>query len=105
MVYILLIFTLCIDVLAACLMKTQVFGKWSLLAPVFLYGLSFYCRIGLLKMLPMGVIYALGSGIGLMLSVFVGVFIYKQFVDTPAFVGMSFILIGVAVMCVFSKAV
>ena len=105
MMYVLLFFTLLIDVMAAVFMASSYFGKWTLFLAVFLYGLSFYCRLIILKALPLGIVFALGSGISICLSVLVGFVLFKQVIDLPAYVGIVFILCGVAVMCNLSKVV
>lgn len=67
------------------------------------YGISFYCLSMTLKHLPIGVVYAIWSGLGIVLVSLVAYFLYKQVLDWPAIVGMGFIITGVVIMNLFSK--
>lgn len=67
------------------------------------YGISFYCLSMTLKYLPVGVVYAIWSGLGIVLVSLVAYFLYKQVLDWPAIVGMGFIITGVLIMNLFSK--
>lgn len=68
------------------------------------YGISFYCLSMTLKFLPIGVVYAIWSGLGIVLVSVVAYFLYKQVLDWPAIIGMAFIITGVVIMNLFSKA-
>lgn len=65
---------------------------------------AFYFLSLTLKTIPLGISYALWSGIGIVLITLVGFFIYKQRLDLPAIIGIGFILIGVIVIQLFSKS-
>jgi small multidrug resistance pump len=67
------------------------------------YGISFYCLSMTLKYLPIGVVYAIWSGLGIVLVSVVAYFLYKQVLDWPAIIGMGLIIAGVVVMNLFSK--
>jgi len=69
------------------------------------YGIAFYCLSQVLKSIPVGVTYALWSGVGIVLISGVGVVVYKQALDLPAIIGMALIIAGVAVINLFSKSV
>ena len=56
-------------------------------------------------MIPIGITYAIWSGLGIVLVTIVGVFLYKQTPDIPAMIGMGLIVSGVIVINVFSKTV
>jgi small multidrug resistance pump len=68
------------------------------------YGAAFYCLSQTLKTLPVGVAYAIWSGLGTALVALIGLFFYKEALDRPAIIGMVFIVIGVLVMNFFSKS-
>lgn len=76
---------------------------WSSLLVVIGYGIAFYCLALTLKVIPMGVVYAIWSGIGIVLITLVGWFMFNQKLDLPALMGISLIAAGVVVMNVFSK--
>ena len=69
------------------------------------YGLSFYLLSHVLRYIPMGVTYAIWSGVGIVLIGIAGAVIYKQIPDLPAVLGMGLIVAGVAVINLFSKTV
>ncbi|GFE60064.1 multidrug efflux SMR transporter [Geobacter sp. AOG2] len=69
------------------------------------YGIAFYCLSQVLKSIPVGVTYAVWSGVGIVLISVLGVVIFKQALDLPAIIGMALIIAGVAVINLFSKSV
>ena len=69
------------------------------------YGASLYFLSLVLKTIPVGIAYAIWSGIGITLITVIGVFLYGQSLDIPAIIGVALIMAGVAVINVFSKAV
>jgi small multidrug resistance pump len=54
------------------------------------------------RTIPMGVVYALWSGIGMVMIVAVGWIAFGQRLDQPALVGIGLIVAGVAVLNLFS---
>ena len=69
------------------------------------YVVSFYFLSLTLKDIPVGIAYALWSGIGIVLVSIIGYFMYGQKLDTPAMIGIGFIIVGVVIMNLFSKSV
>ena len=69
------------------------------------YGVAFYFMTLALRSIPIGITYAVWSGIGIVLITIAGVFLYKEIPDLPAIIGMGLIIAGVAVIHVFSKTV
>jgi small multidrug resistance pump len=67
------------------------------------YGLSFYLLSLTLRTLPVGIVYAIWSGAGIVLITAVAAFLFKQVPDLPAVLGMGLIVAGVVVLNVFSK--
>ena len=68
------------------------------------YVTSFYFLALCLRHIPVGIAYALWSGIGIILITIVGWILYKQSLDVPAVIGIGFIIMGVVVIYLFSKA-
>ena len=68
------------------------------------YGLSFYLLSLSLKVMPIGIAYALWSGIGIILTVIVGMLLWQERLDWARIMGMGFILIGILTINLFSKA-
>jgi len=69
------------------------------------YGVAFYCLSMVLKTIPVGVAYAVWSGLGIVLISIVGLVMFGQKLDLAAIVGIVLIVSGVVVMNVFSKTV
>ena len=69
------------------------------------YGAAFYFLSLVLKTIPVGVTYAIWSGLGIILVTIVAAFLYKQIPDTAAVIGMGLIVAGVVIINVFSKTV
>lgn len=67
------------------------------------YAISFYLLSLTLSSIPVGVVYAVWSGVGIVLLALTGAFLFKQTLDTPAIVGISLILAGVVVINLFSQ--
>ena len=70
-----------------------------------LYAISFYLLTQAIKTIPLGIAYALWGGLGIVLTSLVGVFFFKQSLDTAAVVGIAMIVGGVVVMNVLSNSV
>ena len=68
------------------------------------YGAAFYCLSITLKTVPVGVAYAIWSGVGVALIAIVGWIMFGQKLDAAAIIGIGLIVMGVVVMQVFSKA-
>lgn len=67
------------------------------------YGLAFFMLSQTLRTIPVGVAYAIWSGVGIVLVSVVGFLLFKQRLDAPALLGIGLIIAGVLVMQVFSK--
>lgn len=68
------------------------------------YLVAFYFLSLTLKTIPVGIAYALWSGVGIVLVSTAGYFLYKQTLDLPALLGIGLIILGVIVINVFSKS-
>ena len=69
------------------------------------YGGAFYFLSLVLKVLPLGIAYAIWAGMGIVLIAIVAAIVFKQIPDWPAVIGMFLIICGVVVINVFSKTV
>jgi small multidrug resistance pump len=58
-----------------------------------------------MRVLHVGVMYAIWFGMGIVLVSLLSWFVYKQSLDVAALVGMIFIITGVVIINVFSKMV
>ncbi|GAA0277747.1 Multidrug transporter EmrE [Methylorubrum aminovorans] len=72
------------------------------LATTACYAAAFYFLSLVLKAMPLGVAYAIWSGVGVVLTAVIGTILFKQSLDLPALVGIGMIVGGVVVMQAFS---
>lgn len=76
---------------------------WPSVVVVLGYGVAFYGLSLTLQSMPVGVAYAIWSGLGIVLVTVAAFVLYGQRVDLPALAGMALIVAGVAVIQLFSK--
>lgn len=69
------------------------------------YMAAFYFLSLVLRSIPVGIAYAIWSGLGVVLVALISWILYGQKLDLPAIIGMGLILSGVIVMNLFSKTV
>ena len=67
------------------------------------YGISFYLLGITLKYMPVGIMYAVWSGLGIVLIAVIGLVIFGQRLDFWAVIGISLILAGVLVIHLLSN--
>ncbi|WP_063607727.1 DMT family transporter [Verrucomicrobium spinosum] len=88
------------------LQKTEQFTKpLPTVVTTLCYAGAFYFLSISLKTLPVSIAYAIWSGLGIVLIAAVGWIVFKQKLDTPAIIGLGFIIIGVVIVNGFSKSV
>lgn len=68
------------------------------------YAVAFYFLSLTLRTIPVGIAYAIWSGVGIILITLAGWLIFGQKLDAPALIGMVLIIAGVVIMNVFSSA-
>ena len=68
------------------------------------YCIAFYCLSLTTRTMPLGIAYAVWSGVGIVLISAAGWLLYGQTLDTPAVVGMGLIIAGVLTINLFSDA-
>ncbi|MBA3756668.1 MAG: EamA family transporter [Nitrosomonas sp.] len=90
----------------SCLKAAEGFTRlWPSLVVIVGYLLAFYFLSLTLKTIPVGVAYAIWSGVGVVLIALSGWLFLGQSLDMPAVVGLSLIVAGVFVINVFSRTV
>ena len=67
------------------------------------YGASFYLLSISLKVLPIGLAYAIWSGVGIVLTVIAGILIWRESLDWARVIGIIFIILGILIINLFSK--
>jgi small multidrug resistance pump len=66
------------------------------------YGMAFYFLSLTLRTVPVGIAYAIWSGVGIVLITLIGMLWFRQSLDLPALLGMALIVLGVVVINFFS---
>ena len=69
------------------------------------YGLAFYLLSIALRQMPVGIAYAIWSGLGVVLISVIGAVVFRQRLDPPAIAGLAMIVGGVVVINLFSRTV
>ena len=103
--YALLAIAIVAEVIAtSALRASEGFSRWLPTVVVVLgYGVAFYCLSLTLRSIPVGIVYAIWSGAGIVLISLVAAVLYRQVPDLPAIVGLGLIISGVVVLNLFSK--
>ncbi|WP_193016858.1 SMR family transporter [Proteus sp. FME41] len=68
------------------------------------YCFSFWALSQVVRVMPLGIAYAIWSGLGIVLVSVAAVFFYQQKLDLPAIIGMTLIIAGVLVINLLSKS-
>ncbi|MEQ8903206.1 MAG: SMR family transporter [Roseovarius sp.] len=71
---------------------------------VIAYGISFYLLALTLRTMPVGVVYAIWSGLGIVFIAAIGYVVFGQKLDLPAILGTGLILAGIVVIQLFSRS-
>ncbi len=69
------------------------------------YILSFWLLALVLRVIPVGVAYAIWAGLGICLIAGIGWVLFGQRLDMPALIGIGLIIAGIVVINLFSKTV
>jgi small multidrug resistance pump len=76
---------------------------WPSLVVMVGYAAAFYFLSLTLKVIPVGVAYAIWSGVGVALIALIGWWFFGQALDAAAVIGLALIVAGVVVLQFFSK--
>ena len=106
LVYAVLVVAILFEVLGTSAMQAA--QHFTRLGPTLLmvvcYGIAFYFLSWSLRYVPVGIAYAIWSGLGIVLISLVGYFAFGQKLDLAALIGLGLIIAGVVVLNVFSKS-
>ncbi len=104
--YLYLAIAIVAEVIATSALKAS--DQFSRLVPsaivVLGYGVAFYFLALCLRTIPVGVAYAIWSGLGVVLVAVIGYFVFDQKLDPAALVGIGLILSGVLVINLLSTS-
>ncbi|MGC9456588.1 MAG: DMT family transporter [Halothiobacillaceae bacterium] len=67
------------------------------------YAVAFYFLALTLRVIPVGIAYAIWAGLGIVLIALIGWMIFGQKIDAAGLAGMGLIIAGVLVINLFSK--
>ena len=76
---------------------------WPSVTVLVSYAISFYLLSLTLRYMPVGVMYAIWSGLGIVLIAIIGWLVFSQRLDLPAVIGMGLIVGGIVIIQVFSS--
>lgn len=101
-----LIFAIIAETIATSALKaSEQFTKLGPTAIVVVgYAISFYLLAYAVRFMPVGIVYAIWSGLGIVLVAIIGWVWFKQSLDLPAIIGLAMILGGIVVINLFSAA-
>lgn len=77
---------------------------WPAVITVAGYAIAFWLLTFPLRVMPTGIVYAIWSGMGIVLISSVAWIWFRQTLDTPALIGLGLIIAGVLVVNLFSKS-
>ncbi len=102
--YIMLVFAIITETIGTTALQASAqFSKlWPSVICVVAYAASFYLMALALKIIPVGIAYAIWSGLGIVLIAIIGYGVFGQKLDFPAIFGMGMILAGILVIHIFS---
>jgi small multidrug resistance pump len=105
-VYAVLVVAIVFEVLGTSAMQAaQHFSRLGpTLVMVVCYAVAFYFLSWSLRYVPVGIAYAIWSGLGIVLISLVGYFTFGQKLDLAAIAGLGLIIAGVLVLNLFSKS-
>lgn len=88
------------------LQRTEQFTR---IVPTLMMGMcyagAFYFLSLTLRSMPIGLAYAIWSGLGIVLISAIGFIVFRQALDLPAIIGIGFIIAGVIIVNLFSQSI
>ncbi len=105
--YLHLCFAIIFEIIATSLLQRS--EQFTRLMPsaftILFYAAAFYFLSLSLRVMPLGVAYAIWSGVGIVLISLIGWVFFKQKLDLAAMIGIAFIVVGVLIVNLFSETV
>lgn len=105
--YILLAIAIAAEIIGSSLLSTSEHFTRPIptIGVIIFYCLSFYTLTFVIKVIPLGITYAIWSSVGIVALACISHFFLQQKIDLPAFIGISLIVIGVVIINIFSKSI
>ncbi len=94
------------EVIATSLLKdTNEFKRWDIvLIMMGFYSLSFFMLSIVVKTIPVGVVYAIWSGLGVILISLIAAYKYAEIPNFPTISGLALIVIGVVIVNLYGAS-
>jgi len=104
--YLYLAAAIVLEVIATSLLKASegMSRLWPTLGMAACYLVAFYLLSLALRQMPVGIAYAIWSGLGVVAISVIGAVAFRQRLDAPAMLGLALIVGGVVVIQLFSKS-
>lgn len=88
------------------LQRSEQFSKmWPTLGMALCFAISLFFLSNALKVIPLGVAYAIWGGLGIVLTAAISVLVFRMSLDFWALIGIAMIVGGVLVMNLLSNSV
>jgi small multidrug resistance pump len=106
MIYVYLTLAIIAEVIAtSALARTNGFTVlWPSLIAMLGYGVAFFLLALVTRTMPVGIVYAVWSGAGIVLVALAGWLFLGQKLDLPAVIGLTMIIAGVLIINLISKS-
>lgn len=103
--YLMLAVAIVSEVIATTSLKaSDGFTRWLPAGAVIVgYAVSFYLLGMVVRLLPVGMVYAVWAGSGIVLVTLAGILFYRQVPDIAALIGITLIVVGVVTLQGFSR--
>ena len=107
MTYVYLVTAIIMEVIGTSALQTseQFTRPKPLILTALSYAGSFYFLSLVLRTMPVGIAYAIWSGLGIVLITLIGLVWFGQKLDGPAMIGLALIIAGVGTINLFSSSV
>ena len=69
------------------------------------YFCTFYFLVLALRVIPIGIAYAIWAGVGIVMITIAAYYLHEQSLDMPALIGIALIITGVIVIQIFSETI
>lgn len=105
--YLILLVAIFFEVMGTCLLPHSNNFRKPLLTSIIIicYVIAFYSISLVIRIIPVGIAYAIWAGSGIVLIAAINAYVLKQNIDIYATFGIGLIVLGVIVINVFSKSV
>jgi len=88
-----------------CMKLSEGFAKKAWIAGIAVgYVVSFYLLAGALEAIPLGMAYAIWSGVGIVLTAFIGRIIWREAFNVKKVVGIALVIVGVVLLRIGAPA-